>query len=395
MTWTRPADLRAQVQKWWDRGELLAVQMTGEPAFPRRLVLKTPSSAEMTEHFDAVRTWIAELRDLKFVRIEFREVRHRVLGLNLIPAEAWIDAPADALAWIGKRRDAERFADLLAVTRERQPALLAWLAQRPLRALDLADEWSRLLDIVGWVQAHPRSGLYLRQVDLPGVHTKFIEAHRGTLAEWLDRALPPDAVDVSVSGTAQFARRYGFREKPVRIRFRLLDPERALFPGGGDQDLTLDAASFAWRAPQISRVLITENEVNFLALPALPDSLVIFGAGYGFSVLGEATWLRACRMHYWGDIDTHGFAILDQLRAQFEHVESLLMDRDTLLTFQDQWVREDKPTRRDLPRLTHEEAATYDDLRDNRHGENVRLEQERIGFTWVEAALQDITEGDV
>ena len=37
---------------------------------------------------------------------------------------------------------------------------------------------------------NPRPNIYLRQVDLPGLHTKFIEAHRGVLAELLDLALP-------------------------------------------------------------------------------------------------------------------------------------------------------------------------------------------------------------
>jgi hypothetical protein len=37
MSWTRPAALRAQVQKLWDRGDLLASVVTGEPLFPRRL----------------------------------------------------------------------------------------------------------------------------------------------------------------------------------------------------------------------------------------------------------------------------------------------------------------------------------------------------------------------
>jgi hypothetical protein len=40
-----------------------------------------------------------------------------------------------------------------------------------------------------------------------------------------------------------------------------------------------------------------------------------------------------------------------------------------------------------LSRLNTEERALYDDLRDNRLGKNLRLEQERIGFGWVEKAL--------
>ena len=45
---------------------------------------------------------------------------------------------------------------------------------------------------------------------MPGVDSKFIEAHRGVLGEWLDLVLPPEAVDASAGGVAQFARRYGF-----------------------------------------------------------------------------------------------------------------------------------------------------------------------------------------
>lgn len=387
MSWTRPAGLRAQVQRLWDRGELLASMVTGESLFPRRLVLKGPTSAEMSERFDELRGWIGELQAMPYCRVELREFRHRLFGANAVPQEAWVDSIDDALALIGKRRDASRFGALLELTRLRQPALLDWLAKRPLRALELADAWGRLLDIVAWVRAHPRPGVYLRQVDISGVHSKFIEAYRGVLGELLDLVLPAEAVDLSVAGASQFARRYGFREKPARIRFRILDREHALLPGDPEQDATLDALSFARLDPGVSRVFITENEVNFLAFPEVTDSLIIFGAGYGFEMLSETRWLSRCRLHYWGDIDTHGFAILDQLRAQFEHVDSFLMDRATLLAFEPLWGEEDKQTLRDLPRLTPAESALYDDLRDNRLGRNVRLEQERVGFAWVTVAL--------
>jgi len=276
---------------------------------------------------------------------------------------------------------------LAGLTAGAQPKLLGWLAKRTLRALALADEWGRLLEIVAWLEHHPRPDVYLRQVDIPGVHSKFIEAHRGVLAELLDRVLPPEAIDPTASGTSQFAKRYRFRDKPARIRFRVLDPDHALLPGSLIQDITLDAGSFARLDTKISRVFITENEINFLAFPPVRDSLVIFGAGYGFEMLQKAEWLARCRVHYWGDIDTHGFAILDQLRSQFDHVESFLMDRATLLALESQWGEEEKQTLRDLPRLNPEEKALYDDLRDNRIRGNLRLEQERIGFGRVASAL--------
>jgi len=398
VSWTRPAQLRAQVQKLWDRGELLASVVSGEPLFPRRLVLKGPTSAEMAERFDAVRAWVAELRTMPHCRVEMRDFRHRVFGANAVPHEAWVDSLDEALALIGKRHECARFTALAGLTRQRQPQLLPWLAKRPLRALDLAGEWSRLLAIVAWVEetsSHSsRPDVYLRQVDIAGVHSKFIETHRGVLAEWLDLTLPPAAVDHSASGVGGFARRYGFRDKPLRIRFRILDPARSRLPGDFGDDITLDAGRFARLDPGVARVFITENEINFLAFPAVRDSLIVFGAGYGFEVLAQAQWLSRCRIHYWGDIDTHGFAILDQLRALFGHVDSFLMDRAALLAFETQWGEEDKPTRRDLPRLNPEERALYDDLRDNRLRKELRLEQERIGFGWVEAAIAKLQDAN-
>ena len=76
-----------------------------------------------------------------------------------------------------------------------------------------------------------------------------------------------------------------------------------------------------------------------------------------------------------------------EVRAHFAHVESFRRDRATLLACEAHWGEEDRQTLRELPRLNAEEGALYNDLRDNRLGRNLRLEQERIGFGRVEAAL--------
>jgi hypothetical protein len=91
---------------------------------------------------------------------------------------------------------------------------------------------------------------------------------------------------------------------------------------------------------------------------------------------------------YWGDIDTHGFAILSRLRGRFPHVRSMLMDRETLLTHKDQWVREPSPVTGLLSGLTADEAALYADLAGDVYGDRVRLEQERVAFGAVERALR-------
>jgi hypothetical protein len=116
--------------------------------------------------------------------------------------------------------------------------------------------------------------------------------------------------------------------------------------------------------------------------------MVIFGAGYGFKLFTDASWLHNCTIHYWGDIDTHGFAILDQLRTLFPGAISFLMDRETLLAHQLHWGKEPQPSRAELSRLTSKEQLLYDDLRLDRLAVQLRLEQERIGFEWVEKMVR-------
>ncbi|ODU95631.1 MAG: hypothetical protein ABT20_19620 [Rubrivivax sp. SCN 70-15] len=389
--WTTVADLRAQVLRRWDKGELLAELVTPGELFPLRLSLRGPTSAELSERFEEARTWVAGLQHGAGYRLVMREVRHRVIGQNSLPGEAWVETLDDALRIIGKARDARAFQAMVSVTLQRQPSLLTWMRQQPLRALSLAGVWPQLLDVVVWLQAHPRPGIYLRQVDLSGIDSKFIEAQRGVLSELLDLALPQDAIDGAASGAAQFAQRYGFRDKPLRVRVRFLDPGHVAWVPGADADITVSQDAFARLAPDMQRVFITENEINFLAFPPAAGSLLVFGAGYGFDALAQAAqaaWLRQRDVYYWGDIDTHGFAILDQLRAHVPQAQSLLMDHDTLLAHQAQWTPEPQPTQRDLPRLNEAERRLYDDLRWRRlRPEPLRLEQERIAYGSVERAV--------
>ncbi|WP_242468258.1 Wadjet anti-phage system protein JetD domain-containing protein [Burkholderia plantarii] len=308
--------------------------------------------------------------------------------MQRLPQALWIDNLDDALTITGKQHDAARFEQLLRITRLRQPTLVAWLARHPLQALEFAGDWERLLAVVDWLQANPRPGVYLRQAEIANVDTKFIEAHRGILAQWLDLALPSDAIDGSRTGAAQFAARYGFRERPTRIRFRVLDETLTVLNGVGQPDIAVDADSFARLALPCRHVFITENEVNFLVFPDVPRSIVLFGAGYGWEALEPARWLSNCALHYWGDIDTHGFAILDQLRERFPQVESFLMDRATLIAHEVFWGNESNQVVRNLSRLTVPERELFDDLRDNRIRATLRLEQERIAFGWLRAALE-------
>ena len=152
---------------------------------------------------------------------------------------------------------------------------------------------------------------------------------------------------------------------------------------------SVPAAELAALRPAVERVFITENEINGLAFPDVTSSLVIFGLGFGLARLAQVPWLNDVAVHYWGDVDTHGFSMLDRLRAALPHARSLLMDRATVMAHRPLWGQERDNERHVAPlaRLAPDEAALYDDLVTNRLADRLRLEQERISFGWLQRAL--------
>ena len=91
---------------------------------------------------------------------------------------------------------------------------------------------------------------------------------------------------------------------------------------------------------------------------------------------------------YWGDLDTYGFRILAEARRRFPDLTSVLMDRATLETYLCYAVTEPQQTlETELPDLTPDEAAVYALLHENRLGDRVRLEQERIPWAYATEQL--------
>ncbi len=391
--WTTAADLKKKMSRKWARGQFLAAGLSNESLFPLRLPIAHPTARDLSTRFEEAREWLQDLtlkskaHTGKGYELEWREVNHRQLGRNKTPVAAVFADQTEALEFIGKAGEAEKFSKISAEITASFPELHPWLHKRPLRVLEHNREWPRLLAILAFLKKHPRPNIYIRQLDIAGVDTKFIERHKKLLSELLDLILPPEALRPTVRGVAGFEERYGFTAKPVQIRFRLLDKKLYI---QGLADLQIPVDDFGGLTLPVERVFITENMINGLAFPNLPGAMVIFGLGYGLDRLAGIKWLHDKKIYYWGDLDSHGFAMLDQVRAYFPAVSSLLMDRTTLLLHRRQWGREKTPTKRELPRLRAEEARLYNEIRDDIHAEALRLEQERINYAYFQSALTEL-----
>lgn len=381
-SWTVPGDVLGKLRRRWDRGEFLSQLAAGASWEPLAIGLRGPSATDTAVRLDEARAWVDQWLRVRHLRVEKRTIGGRVTGANEIPSRVWVDSYGQLWSALGVASDVRTFMALLEATRLQAPAIADWMSAKPMEVLRHKGEWAKLVGTVLWIDEHARPDMYVRQVDVPGVDTKFIERFRAILAVLLDRQLPEDRVNRG-RPPSDFAGRYLFRQKPAYVRYRRLSD------GPGFSELTVRVSELAGMPPAARTVFVVENEITYLAFPPVEDAVVIFGEGYAASRLRPLKWLAQKNLVYWGDIDTHGFAILNSVRRMFEGARSVLMDRATLLAHEGQWVGEPNPTNEHLEALLPDEASLYADLVEGVLGRSVRLEQERISYAAIQQATRE------
>ena len=380
--WTCPADVRTAARKKWDSGALLTRFAAGQDWEPFSVPIRGPSARQIGDRLAEVRQWAAEWAQAARgpLRVEYKQVGGRHFGVNSIPCRAGLDGYDEAWALLKVGSDVRRLTELIEAARGTR--LIPWLTGHPMRALRLAGEWHKLLATVCWIEERQAPGMYLRQVDVPGVDTKFIERHKGVLTELLDAQLDPSRVEAAAP---DFAGRFGFLRRPGYVRFRVAGGYR------GFSELSVRTDEFTAAPEGVTHAYVIENEITYLAFPVPAAAMAILGGGYAVPVLEPLGWLAGLDVVYWGDIDTHGFAILDRLRRNLPHARSMLMDRATLVAHREHWATEPAPTAAALDRLDERESVLYADLVSNAYAPSVRLEQERVSFSAVEKAVVERT----
>jgi hypothetical protein len=204
--------------------------------------------------------------------------------------------------------------------------------------------------------------------------SKWLEPRKNVVAELV-------AASAGDAGSGKdFHQLCGLKRAPSLVRMRVLDPAlRAMVGGPGDISAPVESlAGIPW---QPSTVIIVENLQTGLALEDMPGAVAFMGLGYAVEALAAVPWIDNAACLYWGDIDTHGYAILHQARSRFPHLVSVMMDEATMLQFSTLWTEErSQHAADDFAALTAGERAVYTALRKNTWGQNLRLEQERIGW---------------
>jgi hypothetical protein len=385
-----PAGVAALLRRRWTGNHRR--WLDGAGSWPLTILLHPPTERETARDPAGTRDWIEGWAALAAAperpgELLWTERQWPGLGRQRLPERLLLADAAAVATWLGEQDRWQRaWARAAAIA-----ATPGWSGQRTLRlgrhfdwlAEAAADDFERLLAVLRWLIAHPDSGLYVRQLPIPGIDTKWIGANRGRLTDLLAQLGPGTAGPQPPQG-ADLHRLAGLRQGPDLMRLRILDPGlRAAVGGLGDLTAPIEQLAALPLAPE--QVFIVENLQTGLAFADLPGAVCCMARGYAVEAFAALPWLKDRPCHYWGDLDTHGFAILSRLRRDLPHARSLLMDADTLLRHRPLWQREDKPAAGPLERLTGAEQAVFQGLLNDRWGARVRLEQERIdwGYAWA------------
>lgn len=356
-----PETVLALAGSRWDR--VLRAWMRGEEV-PLRVPVRggTLPTRDVLRNLPAYRAWIRAWETVPHV--SWKRVRKGALGEVPVPVcvtPPTIDAYAD---WVGTGGELARVRSRLdALSRYgADPAALARVRS------DLAEmgreEFGHLLALLDWRRGCP-DPVRARDVPLIGVGSKWVENRIGLIEPVLA------ACGLTRDGSDRFERCGLLRGSGARLPIRFHPGDFPVL------DLDCDPTSLIGWPERVHTLLVLENEAPFRTLLPRPGYALAWGCGHAArATLPGLPAASGLRLIYWGDCDSHGYAILDALRADLPRIRSVGMGLDTVLAWQDRVIPE-APSERvttGMPRLTNAEAAARSLLLDRRG----RLEQERV-----------------
>ena len=362
-----------------------------EPAF--LLPLGRVTEAEAVRDLPGLKAELMRWREILPQRPGWRvvlaEQRFRSVGLTVrLPRELTVDSTESLLkalrpngitpaVWRTALARLQRFCETFALTSDelRKSAAAALRSLKLLFPGDTSDrEFEAVLNTLSWLLRHPNAGLFPRALPVEGVDSKWLERRRAALARlW-------NTVTGENVSAADFLEHTGLLRLPQFVSVK--NAATWVGEGAAEEVVKLPVEMLAKKASASPVILIIENEQTALSLD-FPDVPIFLALGYGVTLLAGLPWMKEKRILYFGDLDTHGLAILAECRRLFPQTQSVLTDLATFERFRALAVPEPKQAVLPTDHLTAEERKLGERLL----AEGLRLEQERIPLETVREAL--------
>lgn len=381
----KPDEIKEVALKWWQSFLISCINNTA--FFPKQIDrIGKVKSGDITSRFKVLQSEIEDL--YKYSKntngigylVKTTDKNFRRSGVHQLPDGIEFESVEDYLHVTGKKKEWVRFQESYKLLSEQIPEVKEWAIANPILLCSSSTDWKGVIKVCKYFLLNPRPNLYVRQLPVE-VHTKFIEDNSYLFQSLLDFLIP---LDIRNSQLRRFAERYYLKHDEPLIRIRVLD--KALAIGNAITDLSIRLSDFEKTEWICRYVVVCENKMNFLSLPDLANAVAIWsGGGFNVSYLKNVQWLKNKSIHYWGDIDEHGFQMLHQIRSYFPQTNSIMMDADTFEKFRDLAGVGERNKTVTLNNLDKYEEALYQLLKGS--AEKNRLEQEKIPQYYVEEQI--------
>lgn len=393
-----PSDVLAELdKKYWQNRKNLKALLKGEMDFPQQKIsLKMPTTSSQVQNNlvkiqEFVQAWKIFEVEYLLCKIEYQSKNFQQFGLLTLPKYLLIEHRQALIELFAPENKSQ-----LQIIQSRINYIINTLNQ--VFEFDIKEFWRFLIDnlenfehlsddeIHQLLQLLPQlkygmgQGLYLRNLAISGVDTKFIEQHF-KLIELLLNYLYENKI-YQCGGLLVWL---NCQEKPsdwllIKPLCQKTQSNLANLP-----ILRLNSQTLLGYELPSNNILVVENEQSCLALTHIPNTIAVAGGGKNVNWL-KAEWLKHKKVYYWGDIDSDGLFILSLARQYCPHMIALMMDKNTVLIHQHLMVN-DSGLINEVPLfLTADEKALFIALKNGEFMGN-RLEQERLSPVFIQAQL--------
>lgn len=372
-----PQQIAERLIREWHSADLRELRLLHPEAWPLVRPIGLPSPSSIQRQLPDVRDHVQRWRNVQVGQVSWEPTSYRGLATAVELPVAWrLDRPS---VWIEATFDArirEEFRRLEHLISCVDPIFRRLLIrQRHLWIDRTDDDVIRAAALSMALSAGCAAGRPLRAVSLAGIDSKFFERHRALIAALLDERFDGQVANLGLEGFLG-----ALDEGDHWLLVMPLDRSLLSFAQQRVRARELAACGLPG-----THVLIVENEECAHALPELPETVAILGAGLNLAWLASPCWQRHC-IGYWGDIDTWGLQMLAQARRHQSHVQSVLMGRAVFAQFASSLaVVEPVRATTDAPdTLTQDEVEFYGELH---RLPLCRIEQEFLPAPLVREAL--------
>lgn len=393
-----PSDVLAELdKKYWQNRKNLKALLKGEMDFPQQKIsLKMPTTSSQVQNNlvkiqEFVQAWKIFEVEYLLCNIEYQAKNFQQFGLLTLPKYLLIEHRQALIELFAPENKSQ-----LQIIQSRINYIINTLNQ--VFEFDIKEFWRLLIDnlenfehlsddeIHQLLQLLPQlkygmgQGLYLRNLAISGVDTKFIEQHF-KLIELLLNYLYENKI-YQCGGLLVWL---NCQEKPsdwllIKPLCQKTQSNLANLP-----ILRLNSQTLLGYELPSNNILVVENEQSCLALTHIPNTIAVAGGGKNVNWL-KAEWLKHKKVYYWGDIDSDGLFILSLARQYCPHMIALMMDKNTVLIHQHLMVN-DSGLINEVPLfLMADEKALFIALKNGEFMGN-RLEQERLSPVFIQAQL--------